>query len=104
MVFHNYGKSEYGDCSMGRGAGVHARFLKEPACADSVKLRLSLAFGKRYSRALRGSPAVVKESSPRSTSSHLSSLNASDMPAWRCCSREFRLFREFEPLKIDLFT
>ena len=27
----------------------------------SVKLRLSLAFGKRYSRALRGSPAVVKE-------------------------------------------
>ena len=40
---------------------AHARFLKEPACADSVKLRLSLAFGKRYSRALRGSPAVVKE-------------------------------------------
>ena len=27
----------------------------------SVKLRLSLAFGKRYSRALRGFPAVVRE-------------------------------------------
>ena len=32
-----------------RQGWAHARFLKEPACADSVKLRLSLAFGKRYS-------------------------------------------------------
>ena len=50
--------------------GVHAGWQacsvpegsKEPACADSVKLRLSLcltASGKRYSRALRGFPAVV---------------------------------------------
>ena len=40
-------------------AGRHARFLKEPACADSVKLRLSLclwqALQPSFARVPRGS-------------------------------------------------